>query len=37
MQNSIKITSITYVKNGEEYIEQCLKSIMSQTLKEVRS
>lgn len=35
MQNPVKITSITYVKNGKEYIEQCLRSVMNQTLKEI--
>lgn len=35
MQNTIKITSITYIKNGKDYIEQCLTSIMNQTLKEI--
>lgn len=33
--NSPKVTSITYVKNGEKYIEQCIRSIMHQTLKDI--
>lgn len=35
MQNTVKVTSITYVKNGKDYIEQCLESIMNQTLKDI--
>lgn len=35
MQTTIKVTSITYVKNGINYIEQCLTSIMNQTLREI--
>lgn len=35
MGDAIKVTSITYVKNGKEYIGQCLRSIMNQTLEEI--
>lgn len=31
----IKVSSITYVKNGEKYIERCIRSIMNQTLKDI--
>lgn len=31
--NDLKISVITAVYNGEEYIEQCLKSVMNQTYK----
>ncbi len=31
----VKVSSITYVKNGEKYIEQCIRSVMNQTLKEI--
>lgn len=33
--NKVKISSITYVKNGKEYIEQCVRSVMNQTMKEI--
>ena len=29
--NELKITVVTAVYNGEEYIEECIKSIMNQT------
>ena len=31
--NGLKITVVTAVYNGEEYIEECIKSIMNQTYK----
>ncbi len=31
----VKVSSITYVKNGEKYIEQCIRSVMGQTLEEI--
>lgn len=31
----VKVSSITYVRNGEKYIEQCIRSVMKQTLKEI--
>lgn len=31
----VKVSSITYVKNGEKYIEQCIRSVMNQTLREL--
>lgn len=34
-ENTIKVTSITYVKNCAEYIEKCLRSIMDQTLQQI--
>lgn len=33
---SVKISSITYVKNGAEYIEKCINSIIKQTLYEIQ-
>lgn len=31
----VKVSSITYVKNGAAYIEKCLRSVMNQTLYEI--
>ena len=33
--DGIKVSVIVYVKNGEKYIEQCIRSLMAQTLKEI--
>lgn len=35
MESSIKVSVITYVKNGIPYIKDCIKSIRNQTLKEI--
>lgn len=35
MNGKVKISVITYVKNGFPYIKQCLRSIAEQTLKEI--
>lgn len=35
MSNYPKVTSITYVKNGEKYIRKCIESIMRQTLRDI--
>lgn len=33
--DGIKVSIIVYVKNGEKYIEQCIRSLMDQTLREI--
>lgn len=33
--NNPSVSSITYVKNGEKYIEQCVRSVMNQTLSNI--
>lgn len=35
MNENPKITSITYVKDGEKYIRKCIESIMEQTLQDM--
>lgn len=35
MNKEIKISSITYVKNGADYIEKCIRSVMEQTLHDI--
>ena len=34
-ERKIKVSIIVYVKNGENHIEQCIRSLMNQTLKAI--